>query len=62
MADTNPFTQLDPAGKPAIISYNVPEPTSYSGENLIELQFEASIFSPAALQKPPSDFDNADTI
>lgn len=35
--DAKPLVQLDPQGTPAILSYNVPEPTTYSGKNYIEL-------------------------
>ena len=32
-----PMIKLEPGGKAPILSYNVPEPTSYSGRNFIEL-------------------------
>ncbi|WP_435218305.1 hypothetical protein [Streptomyces sp. bgisy034] len=32
-----PITKFDPSGKAAVLSYNVPEPTSYSGRNIIAL-------------------------
>ncbi|MEU0213081.1 hypothetical protein [Streptomyces canus] len=32
-----PITKFDPNGKAAVLSYNVPEPTSYSGRNIIAL-------------------------
>jgi hypothetical protein len=35
-----PMLKLDPAGKAPILSYNVPEPTSYSGQNIIEMNFD----------------------
>lgn len=33
-----PITKFDPAGKASILSYNVPEPASYEGENVIVLE------------------------
>jgi hypothetical protein len=38
------MAKLQPGGQAAIINYNVPEPTSYSGRNIIELQFPSSYF------------------
>jgi hypothetical protein len=38
------MAKLQPGGQAAIINYNVPEPTSYSGRNIIELQFPTSYF------------------
>lgn len=35
-----PMLKLDPGGVAPILSYNVPEPTSYTGTNIIELNFE----------------------
>ena len=32
-----PLVELDPNGKPTVLSYDVPEPTSYGGKNYIEL-------------------------
>jgi hypothetical protein len=49
----DPMIKLDPGGKATILSYNVPEPTSYSGRNLIELALDASYFKPEASQVPP---------
>jgi hypothetical protein len=53
MAD--PMMQLDPAGKAPLLSYNVPEPTSYSGRNGIVLDFgrpAEELFLPAAFVRP----------
>lgn len=47
-----PMIKLDPGGKAPILRYNIPESTSYSGRNFIELQFAAEYFDPAARQKP----------
>ncbi|QKV90562.1 hypothetical protein HUT19_01240 [Streptomyces sp. NA02950] len=35
-----PITKFDPSGKATILSYNVPEPTSYSGRNIIALDVD----------------------
>jgi hypothetical protein len=45
--------KLDPSGVAPILSYNIPEPTSYSGRHLIELDFPAEFFAPAASVVPP---------
>ena len=47
-----PMIKLDSNGKAPILRYNVPESTSYSGRNFIELQFAADCFDPATRQKP----------
>lgn len=48
MADNKePMIKLEPGGKAPILSYNVPEPTSYTGRNLIELKFPQEYFKPA---------------
>jgi hypothetical protein len=36
--------KLEPGGQAPILSYNVPEPTSYSGRNYIELRFQDDCF------------------
>ncbi len=50
MTDSNnnhePMIKLEPSGVAPVISYNVPEPTSYSGRNFIDLQLGASYFKP----------------
>lgn len=45
-SDNNPepMIKLEPNGSAPVISYNVPEPTSYSGRNFIDLQLGASYF------------------
>lgn len=54
MPDGNePMIKLDPGGKAPILSYNVPEPTSYSGRFILELQFEDSDFTEAARKTDP---------
>jgi len=35
-----PITKFDPSGKATILSYNVPEPTSYCGRNIIALDVD----------------------
>ena len=47
-----PMIKLDPSGKAPILSYNVPEPTSYSGSNIIELDLSANFFTAAAKKVP----------
>ena len=51
-----PMMKLQPGGVAPVISYNVPEPTTYSGRNFIDLQFPASYFvvgtHPAAAVEP----------
>src|SRR5512143_842123 len=53
----DPVIKLDPNGKAPILSYNVPEPTSYSGRNGIVLDFGnkeplEAIFTDLAFQTP----------
>lgn len=47
-----PIAEMDTQGKASVISYNVPEPTSYSGSHLIELIFPESYFNAAAKKIP----------
>lgn len=53
-----PLIKLEPGGKAPILSYNIPEPTSYSGRNFIQLDFlnedEAAedFFKPVAFETP----------
>ncbi|MFC5471220.1 Ig-like domain-containing protein [Cohnella suwonensis] len=42
-----PMIKLQPGGTAPILSYNVPEPTSYSGRNFIDLQFPDNYFTPS---------------
>jgi hypothetical protein len=59
MADPAPLVQLQPGGSPAIISYQVPEPTSFSGRNFINLALPkdafASIENTVSAQEPAGD-------
>ncbi|UCM88054.1 hypothetical protein [Streptomyces marincola] len=49
-----PISKLDPNGKASVLSYNVPEPTSYSGRNIIALDVDdpANWFVPEAFKAP----------
>jgi hypothetical protein len=49
-----PMIKLEPGGVAPILSYNVPEPTSYGGRHVIELKFAPDIFTPAASAAPPA--------
>lgn len=56
MASNNePLIKLEPGGKAPILSYNIPEPTTYTGKNFIELDYPPTgeFFKPSALIKPP---------
>jgi hypothetical protein len=46
-----PMIKLDPGGKAPILSYNIPEPTSYTGINYLELDYPASYFKPSTYKK-----------
>ena len=49
-----PMIKLESGCEPPILSCNVPEPTSYSGTNLIQLeQFGDEYFKPSVKEKPP---------
>ncbi|HEY7080835.1 MAG TPA: hypothetical protein VH500_14115 [Nitrososphaeraceae archaeon] len=51
---SQPMIKLEPGCEPPILSCNVPEPTSYSGTNLIQLeQFSDEYFKPSVKEKPP---------
>jgi hypothetical protein len=53
MADANqPLIQLEPGGSASILRYNVPEPTSYTGRNLIALDFPSDYFKEELRRKP----------
>ncbi len=49
---SEPIIKLDSNGKATVISYNVPEPTSYTGRNVIELEFDEDIFTDLAKSVP----------
>ncbi len=41
--ENEPLVKLQPGGKASILSYDVPEPTSYTGRSLIELKFDDEV-------------------
>ncbi|GHE62902.1 hypothetical protein GCM10018785_34810 [Streptomyces longispororuber] len=50
-----PISKFDPAGKASILSYNVPEPTSYTGRNIIAFDLAGPLtdwFVGAAFKAP----------
>lgn len=53
MAEENnePLIKLEAGGKAPILSYNVPEPTAYFGNNMIELEFTEDYFKPNVKKK-----------
>ena len=63
MADPQPapLIQLEAGGSAPVLRYDIPEPTSYTGTNLIELNFDGDIFSAAALVMPSND-ESADRL
>ncbi|MFD0670085.1 Ig-like domain-containing protein [Cohnella sp. GCM10027633] len=44
-SNQEPMIKLQPGGTAPILSYNVPEPTAYSGRNFIDLSFPDSYFT-----------------
>lgn len=57
MSDSsNPLVVLDENGSPAVLNYNVPEPTSYTGRNLIELTYDPGMFK----ELVPADEESSD--
>lgn len=51
-----PLIKLDPDGTALILNYNIPEPTSYFGTNIIELDFDESYFKEEVRTGPdPTD-------
>ena len=53
-----PLIELDPQGSPVLLSYDVPEPTSFRGRNVIEFDFPVGFFvpqvDPTAVLKAPA--------
>jgi hypothetical protein len=49
-----PLVQLDPGGSPVILSYDIPEPTSYRGRQIIEMDFPVEWFASQATVAPQS--------
>jgi hypothetical protein len=56
-AGAPPLIQFDPAGQAPILSYNVPDATSYHGQSLIELELPEDVFKPALRAEPPTPRD-----
>ncbi len=52
MPKSAPLMEFDPDGTAPILSYNVPEPTQYTGRNLVFLELEEDCFR-EAVSKPP---------
>lgn len=44
---SQPLVRLDPDGSPVVLSYDVPEPMSYRGRHVIELDYPSDYFRPA---------------
>src|SRR5690625_4535424 len=60
MTEKEPIAAFDPSGKAAVISYNVPEPSTFSGRHYIELDLAEEVFekadpSPAAPAEPKKE-------
>lgn len=58
--DTNgdgpaPLVALDPTGSPVVLRYDLPEPTSYRGRNVIDLNIPADWFVPPDDRRPLDD-------
>jgi hypothetical protein len=49
-----PLVQLDPAGSPVVLSYDIPEPTSYRGRQIVELDFPVEWFASKETAAPQS--------
>ncbi len=45
MTTNAPLVEFDPEGRAPVLSYNVPEPTAYSGKNFIDLQVPLDWFA-----------------
>jgi len=52
-SNNEPMIKLEPGGKAPVLSYKVPEPTSYSGRNFIEMQLTEDYFKPNSKIIPP---------
>ncbi|KEK23356.1 hypothetical protein [Bacillus gaemokensis] len=50
-----PIVQFETNGKASILNYNVPEPTSYTGKNCINIELDGDIFIPGPnITEPPA--------
>lgn len=47
-----PLSTFDPQGQASVLSYNVPEPTSYRGRHYLSLAFEHGVFTSKARWRP----------
>jgi hypothetical protein len=52
---TDPLIQLEAGGIAPVLRYDIPEPTSYEGKNLIELDLGADVFSATASEMPSAE-------
>ncbi|MBD2202366.1 hypothetical protein H6G33_12090 [Calothrix sp. FACHB-1219] len=53
-SQSEPMIKLEPGGRAPILSYNVPEPTSYSGRNIINLTIDRTWFrDEPSIGQPP---------
>lgn len=55
MPEDTSFIRLGAPGAAPILNYNVPEPTTYSGTQHLELEFPTSYFRSSATNKPTVD-------
>lgn len=53
MPESTPIVQFDADGKPVVLKFNIPEPTTYTGRNYIELDFPADYFPAQTAQAAP---------
>ena len=53
-----PLIQLEPNATAPILRYDIPEPTSYSGFNLIELSFPDDIFTDSVKEEAEKPIEN----
>ncbi len=53
MAKDEPMIKLGPGDQAPVLSYDVPEPTTYGGRNIIELELADDYFSAEARKTPP---------
>lgn len=58
--DAQPLIRLGDGGQAPILSYNVPQPSEYTGRNYIELEFDDDIWSEAAYER--SERDSVPTV
>jgi hypothetical protein len=62
-AVARPLVELDNNGSPAVLGYNVPEPTFYSGKSYINLlHFDAARVDPLSAAAPGGPGSEGDFI